>query len=351
MAAARPSRSKVVGRVADQLAARFPGHPLRVAVDGVTAAGKTTLADELAAAVGARGRSAVRLSMDDFHHPRARRHRQGRASARGYYKDAFDFETFARLVLAPLGPDGDRRYAPRAHDLDSDQPVHDSPQWAAADAVVIVDGSFLQNPTLDGGWDEVVYVDVSFAAACERGIRRDAAMFGGKENARELYASRYHAAGRLYQDEIHPAERATVRIGNDDLGAPVLHHIGGPADAAVTLFAYGTLQDPAVQQSSFGRTLSGRLDVLLGHHRDWVEITDPAVIAASGSTRHPLVRPTGDPDDQVPGTVLTLTTAELAAADLYEVDDYRRVDVRLRSGAHSWAYLAAGAGGEQRALP
>jgi hypothetical protein len=38
--------------------------------------------------------------------------------------------------------------------------------------------------------------------------------------------------------------------------------------------------------------------------------------------------------------VLTLTTAELAAADLYEVDDYRRTQVRLASGTDSWVYLA-----------
>jgi len=45
------TRERVLGRIADHLAARELGHPLRVAVDGVTAAGKTTLARELAAAV------------------------------------------------------------------------------------------------------------------------------------------------------------------------------------------------------------------------------------------------------------------------------------------------------------
>ena len=38
--------------------------------------------------------------------------------------------------------------------------------------------------------------------------------------------------------------------------------------------------------------------------------------------------------------MLTLTTVELAAADLYEVDDYRRTSARLTSGNRSWVYLA-----------
>jgi uridine kinase len=71
------TRARVLGRVAHHLVARQVGHPPRVAVDGITAAGKTTLARELAAAVAARGRPAAHLSMDGFHHPRAHRHRQG----------------------------------------------------------------------------------------------------------------------------------------------------------------------------------------------------------------------------------------------------------------------------------
>jgi hypothetical protein len=45
----------------------------------------------------------------------------------------------------------------------------------------------------------------------------------------------------------------------------------------------------------------------------------------------------------VAGTVLELTAEELAAADRYEVDDYRRVPVRLGSGLQAWVYLSAGA--------
>lgn len=328
-------RERVLGRIADHLVAQ--GRPLRVAVDGITASGKTTLARELTAAITLRGRSAAHLSMDGFHNPRAIRHRQGRDSADGYYADAYDFASFSRLVLEPLGPGGDRKYRQRIIDLLSDTAVDEPPVEAASDLVLVVDGSFLQR---DLEWDEVVFVDTPFEVARDRGTRRDTELLGGLEQAERAFDQRYHAASRRYLDEVGPAAKASVVLGNADVANPVLRRIGGPADAVVNLFSYGTLQTASVQIEHFGRTLVGKEDVLPGHRQDWVTITDPAVIEVSGTDRHPIVRHTGDPSDTTAGTVLQVTTEELAAADIYEVDDYRRALVRLGSGADAWVYLA-----------
>lgn len=107
------------------------------------------------------------------------------------------------------------------------------------------------------------------------------------------------------------------------------------------LFSYGTLQSPEVQLSRFGRLLEGRSDALPGFRTTYIEITDPEVIAASGTDRHPLVLASPDRQDAVEGSVFAITDAELAAADDYEVDDYARTEVVLRSGTKAWAYLAA----------
>jgi uridine kinase len=102
-------RRLVLVCVAHEIATRtVPTRPARVAVDGITAAGKTTFADELAALLGGIGAHVVRVSMDGFHHPRAVRDRQGRASPNGYYEDAYDLAGLRRHLLDPLGPDGDR---------------------------------------------------------------------------------------------------------------------------------------------------------------------------------------------------------------------------------------------------
>jgi gamma-glutamylcyclotransferase (GGCT)/AIG2-like uncharacterized protein YtfP len=107
------------------------------------------------------------------------------------------------------------------------------------------------------------------------------------------------------------------------------------------LFSYGTLQQEDVQRATFGRLLAGRADRLPGYAQGVVAIDDPAVIATSGKTHHPIVRPSADPADHVDGTVFELTDAELAHADRYEVAAYRRVAVTLASGLEAWAYVDA----------
>ena len=106
------------------------------------------------------------------------------------------------------------------------------------------------------------------------------------------------------------------------------------------LFSYGTLRQPEVQQALFGREVPTRPDALPGFRLDWVRITDPRVVATSGSDRHPILR-RGLASDSVPGSRLVLSASELAAADAYEVEDYARAAVVLASGMRAWVYLAA----------
>jgi gamma-glutamylcyclotransferase (GGCT)/AIG2-like uncharacterized protein YtfP len=108
------------------------------------------------------------------------------------------------------------------------------------------------------------------------------------------------------------------------------------------LFSYGTLRQPEVQRATFGREIDGRPDAIVGYHLEYVSITDPHVIATSGSDRHPILKPTDRPGAAVEGTVFAISEADLAAADEYEVDDYRRIAVPLRSGDQAWVYVFAG---------
>jgi gamma-glutamylcyclotransferase (GGCT)/AIG2-like uncharacterized protein YtfP len=79
----------------------------------------------------------------------------------------------------------------------------------------------------------------------------------------------------------------------------------------------------------------------LSYELDYVTITDPHVIATSGSDRHPILRRSDRADAAIEGTVFAISEADLAAADEYEVDDYRRVAVPLRSGHEAWVYVFA----------
>jgi hypothetical protein len=107
------------------------------------------------------------------------------------------------------------------------------------------------------------------------------------------------------------------------------------------LFSYGTLQQDGVQRSTFGRLLDGSADELVGYAQSMVKIEDAEVVATSGKTHHPIVAYTGAPEDRVAGTVFEITDAELAAADAYEVDAYKRVLAPLASGRGAWVYVDA----------
>lgn len=107
------------------------------------------------------------------------------------------------------------------------------------------------------------------------------------------------------------------------------------------LFSYGTLQQENVQLATFGRRLAGRADQLTGFVQTEIKIEDPDVVRASGKTHHPMLVFTNRPEDCVAGTVFDITDTELAQADDYEVDDYKRVAVTLNSGLQAWVYVDA----------
>ena len=114
-----------------------------------------------------------------------------------------------------------------------------------------------------------------------------------------------------------------------------------PGHPDVWLFSYGTLRQLDVQLALFGRALEGRPDVLPGYALSPLRITDPDVIATSGTADHTVVHATGNRTDCVSGIVYHITRAELAAADRYEVADCKRVAVRLGSGLDAFVYVDA----------
>ena len=104
------------------------------------------------------------------------------------------------------------------------------------------------------------------------------------------------------------------------------------------LFSYGTLQQEAVQLSTFGRVLQGQRDELVGFERSLLKIQDPQFVAASGKADHAIVTFNGNPDSRIGGMVFEVTDEELARADRYEPAGYARMSTRLASGTEAWVY-------------
>ena len=107
------------------------------------------------------------------------------------------------------------------------------------------------------------------------------------------------------------------------------------------LFSYGTLQQPTVQLSTFGRLLHGQPDELVGFEQSLLKIEDPDFVATSGKAHHAIVKFNGRDDSRVSGIVFEVSEEELASADAYEPAGYKRVSARLASGKQAWVYADA----------
>jgi uridine kinase len=211
----------VVPALAGLLRARGVTHTLRVAVDGPDAAGKTTLADDLAACLRPH-RPVIRLSADQFHHPAAVRRRRGTLSPEGYYRDAFDHAAMAGSVLRPLGPGGDGRYLPGAFDHRTDRPTGATRVPAPPAAILLFDGVFLLRPELRDLWDVSVYLHVAPEVTLARARVRDLSLFGSVDVIEERYRLRYLPGQALYRTEAAPAAAATVVLDMTDPLHPVV---------------------------------------------------------------------------------------------------------------------------------
>ncbi|TRW99671.1 hypothetical protein FNJ84_03070 [Paracoccus sp. M683] len=224
------SREKVISLLVQKITALQRPHPVRVAINGRIASGKTTFATELALAIEEHGRPVLHVGVDGFHNPSAVRHRKGRASARGYYEDAYDLAAVRRRLLQPLGlvnesDEASWQVQTGSLDLESDRPLNPEPISVTRDTILIVDGSFLLASVLRDAWDFTVFLDVSRNVATERGAQRDAPRLGSLAIARDLHEKRYQAACDLYFQEIRPDLMAQVVIANDDFLHPKFRDI------------------------------------------------------------------------------------------------------------------------------
>ena len=215
-------RDQLLQQLADLLISLDHSHPLRIALDGIDAAGKTTLADELVAYIEAQGRPVIRASIDGFHRPRSERYRRGSDSPEGYYEDSFDYLALKEALLAPLGPQGNRRYRRTVFDVQTDTPLQATEEEAPDDAILLFDGVFLLRPELNAWWDYRVFVSVDFEVALRRASIRDQYLFGSAEDVRARYLQRYVPGQQLYLQRARPQERANLILENNEPAHPHL---------------------------------------------------------------------------------------------------------------------------------
>ncbi|MGZ6267094.1 MAG: uridine kinase [Candidatus Limnocylindrales bacterium] len=217
-----PERMDCLERLAGLILAIDRPHPVRVAIDGPDAAGKTVLADELAPIIEGAGRPVIRASIDGFHRPRAQRLARGPDSPKGYFRDSFDYVGLRAALLQPLGPDGDRRFRRRVFDYLADEPVISQIEAAPPDSVLLFDGVFLLRRELGDVWDFSVFVAAPFTETVRRAKTRDRTIFGSEDEVIRRYAARYVPGQMLYYASEQPQSRADAIVENGDIDKPRL---------------------------------------------------------------------------------------------------------------------------------
>jgi uridine kinase len=210
------SAAAVLNAVAERIQRQVAGGVLRVGIDGVDGAGKTTFADKLATALADRQLHVIRSSIDGFHNPRSIRYARGRDSAEGFYRDSFNLTLFRSLLLDPLSPGGTGRYRRAAFDHRTDSAVDLPYESAPAGAILVVDGIFLHRPELRDYWDISVFLDVPFSQSFPRMAVRD----GSDPDPEAAANQRYRGGQLLYFAECDPRTSATVLIDYADFAEP-----------------------------------------------------------------------------------------------------------------------------------
>ena len=214
------TRQELLEALADRILAVERPHTVRVGVDGIDLAGKTTLADEMAAHIERRGRPVIRASIDGFHRPRVERYRRGEDSPEGYYQDSFDYDSVREELLEQLSPGGTGRYRAATFDLDSDVFIYEPLRDASSGSILLFDGIFLFRPELNDFWDFRIFLHIGFDEMLRRARLRDTARFGTPEAVEQRYRTRYIPGQQLYLQSVEPEKLADVVVDNNDVARP-----------------------------------------------------------------------------------------------------------------------------------
>jgi uridine kinase len=209
-------RKRLLTELAQRLVVVSPDRTIRVAIDGVDGAGKTTFADELASYVSASGRPVIRASVDGFHNPRAVRYQRGKQSPEGYFEDSYNYAALKKYLLDPLSPRSCKRYRQAFFDHVTDDTVPVVEIEAPPSSVLLIDGIFLHRPELLAYWDISVFLRTDFAVSVARCASRD----GSSPDPAALSNRRYVEGQRLYLQRCQPEAKATIVIDYNDLSAP-----------------------------------------------------------------------------------------------------------------------------------
>ncbi len=169
-----------------------------IAVDGHSAAGKSTFAQLVATRFGA-----ALVAGDDFYRVMDPVERAGLSTAEGADR-YYDWQRMRDEAVIPLRAGHKARYRP--YDWDQNAMSSDVRVISPAE-VVVLEGLFVARPELAAYVDINIVVETSAAARHDRQARR--------ADASPDWLKRWDAAERWYFEHIRPVDTFDIRVGGD----------------------------------------------------------------------------------------------------------------------------------------
>jgi len=213
-------RSQMLDQVSAYILSKKTNHPLRVAIDGIDAAGKTKLSKELIFPLKRSRRPIIQVSLDNFHNPTQIRYRRGKDSPEGYYYDSFNYPALIENVLEPISPGGNRKIKKVLFNLISNAVIDSEFEIVDENAIVLFDGIFLMRPELIHFWDVSIFVDISLDTAMYRAYEREKMNGLSYDEIHSLYEKRYFGGQKIYFERCSPYQQVNLIVNNDDFRNP-----------------------------------------------------------------------------------------------------------------------------------
>ncbi|WP_104197055.1 hypothetical protein [Cryobacterium sp. M15] len=163
-----------------------------IAIDGPDAGGRTAFGDDLAAVFREDELHVFRASLRYFQHSRAEQQRLAPDTPDHRYRVGYDYSALRRVLVEPFRMGGSTGFVTEEFDPDRDTWIQPTWQTAPADAILIIDGDYINRPELHGLWLYSVLLE------------------GAAVNASDL---QYHA-------EVHPRDVVSAVVDTTDPEAP-----------------------------------------------------------------------------------------------------------------------------------
>lgn len=163
-----------------------------IAIDGPDAGGRAAFGDDLAAVFREDELHVFRASLRYFQHSRAEQQRLALDTPDHRYGVGYDYSALRRVLVEPFRMGGSTGFVTEEFDPDRDTWIQPTWQTAPADAILIIDGDYINRPELHGLWLYSVLLE------------------GAPVNDSDL---RYHA-------DVHPRDVVSAVVDTTDPEAP-----------------------------------------------------------------------------------------------------------------------------------